>query len=147
MNQETKHLVCSNCLATNRVPSERWQDGPICGKCKSALLPDSPVALNRESFQKFITHNDIPVVVDFWAPWCQPCKAMGPHFAKAAKDLQGRVLLAKLDTESFPEPAQPYRITGIPTMILFERGVETSRTSGAMGSDDIVSWITASMGA
>ena len=141
MTSETKHLVCAQCVATNRVPIERLQDGPICGRCKSPLLPASPIALNRENFQKFTTVNAVPVVVDFWAPWCQPCKAMGPHFAQAATELQGNVILAKLDTEAFPEPAQPLRISGIPTMILFERGVEKSRTSGAMGSDDIVNWI------
>lgn len=135
-----KNVVCRNCLTVNRVPETRLGDGPKCGRCKQPLFRGVPADLTTQSFQKFIQKNDLPVLVDFWAPWCGPCRMMAPEFSAAAAQLEPRMLLAKLDTQAHPQPAAPYNITGIPTMILFHRGREIARTSGAMDANQIIQW-------
>ena len=133
-------LVCPECLIKNRVPDDRLDDHPVCGKCKHDLMQAEPVNLTDESFARYVEGTELPVVVDFWAEWCGPCKVMGPQFAAAAKQ-SGRVRFAKLDTEAAPKTSVRYRIKSIPTMALFKNGIEVARMSDAVTASDIVRWI------
>lgn len=137
----TLQIVCPHCSAVNRVPAERLDDHGRCGKCRRPLFTGHPVELNPENFRTQLSRNDIPVVVDFWAPWCGPCRAMAPAFAQAAQRLEPRYRLAKLDTEAHPQIAAAYNIRSIPTMILFKGGREAARSSGAMDAGSIVAWV------
>jgi thioredoxin 2 len=134
-------VVCPRCTTANRVPAERLGDEPKCGKCGAALLDGKPVALGATSFDAFLARNDLPVLVDFWADWCAPCHAMTPAFERAAASLKTRVRFAKLDTEAAQDVAARYGIRSIPTMILWRRGEEVARVSGAMDARSIESWL------
>ena len=138
----TLHIVCPSCQAVNRIPSERLAQHPRCGKCKEALFTGHPLELTSRDFQQHIARNDIPVVVDFWAAWCGPCKMMAPAYAQAAVKLEPRVRLAKLNTEQEPGVAAQFNIRSIPTLILFKAGREIARQAGAMSAADIVRWIS-----
>jgi thioredoxin 2 len=139
------HLACPNCLTKNRLPDERLQDGPSCGKCGAPLMNAEPVALDDTSFMRFNEGSDLPVVVDFWAEWCGPCKMMGPQFTAAAAQLP-HVRFAKVDTEAAPQTSARHLIRSIPTMVLFRQGKEVARASGAMSSADIGRWLHAQLG-
>jgi thioredoxin 2 len=134
------HIVCPHCEAINRIPSARLGGGPKCGKCHQDLFDGRPVELNAASFDRHVGQTAIPLLVDFWAPWCGPCLMMAPQYAEAASELEPLVRVAKLDTESAPQIAQRFSIRSIPTLILFQDGREAARHSGAMGKADIVRW-------
>lgn len=138
----TLHIVCPHCQAINRIPSERLKQHPRCGKCKESLFYGKPLELTASSFQQHISRNDIPVVVDFWAAWCGPCKMMAPAFAQAAVSLEPRVRLAKLNTEQEQGVAAQFNIRSIPTLIIFKGGREIARQAGAMSAADITRWIS-----
>ncbi len=137
------HVVCPNCDSVNRVPAARLGQQPNCGQCHRPLFTAHPVELTQASFARHISRSDIPVLVDFWAPWCGPCKTMAPHFVRAAQLLEPGVRLAKVDTDAEPGIGSQYGIRSIPTLILFHGGREVARKAGMMGAQDIVSWVQA----
>lgn len=139
------HIVCPHCDSINRVPVERLIERPNCGRCHQSLFEGSPVTLTGESFSRHVERSDLPLLVDFWAPWCGPCKIMAPQFQQAARLLEPRVRLAKVDTEAEPQLGERYGIRSIPTLVLFRSGSELARQSGAMGAQDIVRWATAQL--
>ena len=134
------NLVCPACATTNRVPDDRLGDQPVCGRCGTEIMATKPAALSDATFQAFIAHTGQPVLVDFWADWCGPCKMMAPHFANAATQLVD-VRFAKLDTEASPQASATYAIRSIPTLILFRGGKEVARQSGAMSAGDLARWV------
>lgn len=140
-----KEIVCPACSAVNRVPSEKSAQDAKCGKCHAPLFDGHPVALDSRNFNRHLTRNSIPVVVDFWADWCGPCKMMAPEFARAAKTLEPEVRFAKLDTEAAQNEAAALGIRSIPTMILFQGGREVARQSGAMPAGHITQWVRESL--
>ena len=140
MNQNF-HVACPACNTVNRVDPARLREGATCGKCKHALLPSEPVALTAANFDRQVAVSDLPLVVDFWAPWCGPCRTMAPAFEEAAARLAPRVRLGKLDTEAAPEIAARFAIRSIPTLIIFRNGREVARQSGAMGTSQLLQWI------
>jgi thioredoxin 2 len=135
------HVPCPACNTVNRVPEARIIDGPVCGNCKQRLFNGHPVDLTPASFDAQINRSAIPVVVDFWAAWCGPCRTMAPHFANAAVALEPHMRFAKLDTESAKEIAGRYGIRSIPTLIVFQHGREIARQSGAMDARSLVEWL------
>ncbi len=138
-------IVCPACAAINRVPPEKSVAEAKCGKCHASLFDGHPVALDSRAFAKHVGRSSIPVVVDFWAAWCGPCKTMAPEFEKAAAAMEPRVRFAKLDTEAAQDVAGQLGIRSIPTMILFQNGREVARQSGAMPAGHIIQWLRDSL--
>jgi thioredoxin 2 len=134
------HIACPHCAAVNRVPDDRLGDDPVCGKCGTALLPGEPVTLTDANFDAVVGRTELPVVVDFWAAWCGPCRMMAPQFAQAARELKGRVLFAKVDSDASPRVSQRLGIRSIPTMVKLSGGREDKRLSGALQAGQIVAW-------
>ena len=139
------HIVCPHCSATNRLPAGRIGDAPDCGKCHAPLFDGHPTDLNEAAFSRQIAHSDIPVVVDFWAPWCGPCKMMAPEFAKAAALLEPRARLIKVNTDVEQAVAMRHNVRSIPTMALFVGGREKARQAGAMSATAIAQWVNSQL--
>ncbi len=139
----TTQVVCPHCHTTNRLPSGRLTEGPVCGRCKQPLFTGAPVALDQASFARHLQHSDLPLVVDFWAPWCGPCRTMAPWFAQAAGMLEPGYRLAKVNTEEQEQLAARFGIRSIPTLVMFKGGEEVARTSGAMPAQALVDWVRA----
>ena len=137
---EPLHIVCPHCDAVNRVPRERMREQPVCGRCAQNLFVGKPLDVNSERFNKHVTRSEIPVLVDFWAAWCGPCKMMAPAYAQAAQRLEPNMRLLKLDTDAAQDIAARYNIRSIPTLILFKNGIEAARQPGAMDAGSIVAW-------
>ena len=135
---DTHHIVCAHCGATNRLPADRLADDPSCGRCHQPLLTGAPITRDDHSFDAFVQKSSLPVLVDFWAPWCGPCRQMAPQFDAAARQLKGRALLVKVNSDDSPATSAKFGIRSIPTLVRLQGGAEQRRQSGALPLAQIV---------
>ncbi len=134
-------LVCPHCGAINRVPAERLDDQPKCGKCGSLVLPAAPIELTAANFDRFLARDGLPILVDFWAPWCGPCKQFAPTFSQMAGQYAGKARFVKVNTEAEQNLAARHNIRSIPTLALFKSGRELDRVSGALPGPQLAAWL------
>ncbi|MGH8672037.1 MAG: thioredoxin TrxC [Burkholderiales bacterium] len=134
-------IVCPNCLANNHVPPQRLEHSPNCGRCKKPLFTGHPQEVSDATLQDVLTGNDIPVVLDCWAPWCGPCNSFAPIFNQAARTLEPHVWFVKLNTDAYPGPSSRLSVRSVPTLIAFKGGQEIARTSGALPLQQFVQWV------
>ena len=135
---EALHVVCPHCHTTNRVQAAQLGSAPDCGSCHRPLFTGEPLALDAASFDRHVARSHLPVVVDFWAPWCGPCQQMAPQFEQAARTLKGRALLVKVNSDDNPQTASRFGIRSIPTLVKLQRGQEVARVAGARPAGQIV---------
>ncbi|MDD3482026.1 thioredoxin TrxC [Azovibrio restrictus] len=134
-------LPCPHCHTLNRLPEERLAEQPVCGRCKQPLFTGQPLELNASTLALHLERGELPLLVDFWAPWCGPCRMMAPAFAQAATHLEPALRLGKVNTEALPELGARYAIRSIPTLVLFQGGKELARQSGALSETQIIQWV------
>lgn len=134
-------LPCPHCHTLNRLPEERLAEQPVCGRCKQPLFTGQPLELNASTLALHLERGELPLLVDFWAPWCGPCRMMAPAFAQAAAHLEPALRLGKVNTEALPELGARYAIRSIPTLVLFQDGKEVARQSGALSETQIIQWV------
>ena len=137
----TRNVVCPHCQKINRIPTKEHYSKANCGHCKKSLLENHPIEVTSKNFSQFVGGSELPVVVDFWAPWCGPCKMMAPAFAQAASQLPLKAQFLKVNTENEQALGAQYNIRSIPTMVLFKNGIEVDRVSGAMRAEQITQWV------
>lgn len=142
---ENVEVVCGHCDSVVRLPGERLKDAPRCPKCHVALFAGKPIELTERNFERHLSRSGLPLVVDFWAPWCGPCIAMAPFYEATARQLEPKLRFAKLNTQDEPSPAARYNIRSIPTLIVFRAGKEIARQSGAMDANTLSRWLNSAV--
>ncbi len=139
------HIVCPHCDTINRVPRAKLSSGPRCGQCHQALFDGHPIALDTARFERHLAKSNVPLLIDFWAPWCGPCRAMAPEFERAAATLEPAVRLVKVNVDEEPALAQRFQVSGIPALVLALHGRELARSAGARTAAQLVEWARAQL--
>lgn len=140
------HVVCGHCQAVVRVPAEKLANAPHCSRCHEALFNGHPMTLTSATFDTHISRSDLPLVVDFWAPWCGPCLAMAPRFEQVARQMELKMRFAKINSDEEPNLAARFNIRSIPTLMVFRNGREIARQSGAMDAAALTRWLAGALG-